>query len=95
MEAEPRRGVKRERVGGAAPEVRPLHVLHRVRQVLVGRLGQHEGEGGAQQGAKAAKHHGSQRADAPQEVQHGRQDSAHPRAHGADTDPVLPERWKR
>lgn len=82
-------------MGGAIPEVGPLHVLHCVRQVLVGRLRQHEGEGGAQQGTQAAKHHGSLRADDPQEVHHGGQDSTHPGTHGADTNSVLSEVQER
>lgn len=74
---------------GAKPEASSLHVFNGVGQGLVGGLRQQQGEGRAQQRAQSAKHHGSLRTDAPQEVHHGSQDPSSPGTHGADADPVL------
>lgn len=56
---------------GVKPEIWSLHVLYGVWQMLVGGFRQQKGEGGAQQRAQAAQHHGSLWTDAPQEVHHG------------------------
>lgn len=74
---------------GITPAGGSLYVLDGVGQGLIGRLREQQGEGGAQQRAEAAQHHGSMRIESPKQVHHGSQDSSGPSTHGADADPIL------